>query len=156
MTRHRFIQQTLTFWLLFTLLGMAHTGPSRAYSSNTLSPDTLVANLNQTDTELSKQQLSKILTLKKTRWSNNQRIQIFLYAEDSDAFNEFIVNQLGVFPYQLRRHWKRAGFSGRASPPVVVENMDELIKRLQTTPGAIGFIPGSLMTSELQRVTISD
>ncbi|BFM13896.1 hypothetical protein R50073_00790 [Maricurvus nonylphenolicus] len=135
---------------------MAHASQSSAYSPDTLSPDTLVANLNQSETEVSKQQLSKILTLKKTRWSNNQRIQIFLYAEDSEAFNEFIVNQLGVFPYQLRRHWKRSGFSGRASPPVIVDSMDELIERLEATPGAIGFIPQSLMTSELQRVTISD
>ncbi len=118
-------------------------------------PDTLVANRDGLPANISNQQLSNILTLKKTAWPNKQRIQIFLYHEDSEAFSTFIVEQLGLFPYQLRRHWQRASFSGRASAPVIVDDLTELVAIISNTPGAIGFIPHTLMSAELQRVEIS-
>ncbi len=118
-------------------------------------PDTLVANPDGPPSSISNQQLASILTLKKTTWPNKQRIQIYLYHEDSEAFSLFIVEQLGLFPYQLRRHWQRASFSGRASSPVIIDNMDELVEIIATTPGAIGFIPHTMISAELKRVEIS-
>lgn len=118
-------------------------------------PDTLVANRDGLPDNISNLQLSNILTLKKTAWPNKQRIQIFLYHEDSEAFSAFIVEQLGLFPYQLRRHWQRASFSGRASAPIVIDDLTELVDIISNTPGAIGFIPHTLMSAELQRVEIS-
>lgn len=118
-------------------------------------PDTLVANRDGLPAHISSQQLSNILTLKKTVWPNRQRIQIFLYHEDSEAFSAFIVEQLGLFPYQLRRHWQRASFSGRASAPVIIDDLTELVDIISNTPGAIGFIPHTLMSAELQRVEVS-
>lgn len=146
----------LKSWPMITLLPKGFLASllliSIAYGN---APDTLVANPDGLPSNISNQQLANILTLKKTAWSNKQRIQIYLYHEDSEAFSSFIVEQLGLFPYQLRRHWQRASFSGRASAPVIVDDLDELVEIISKTPGAIGFIPHTMISGELERVEIS-
>jgi hypothetical protein len=144
------VYNTLKHTLLILSLSVSPTTQSDA-----LAPDTLVVNLDSDIRQMSQKQISSILTLKQTHWDNNKRIQIYLYHKDSEAFSLLIVSQLGVFPYQLRRLWQRAGFSGRASPPIIIDDMSELITKLSETPGAVGFIPAHLITAELQRVTVT-
>jgi ABC-type phosphate transport system substrate-binding protein len=106
-------------------------------------------------TSISAAQLTHIFALRQTSWAGQERIRIFLPQTQSPEYTDFTKRYLGLFPYQLRRHWDRATFSGRATPPVLFSSDQALVEAIATTPGAIGFVPASVDTAELIRVEIT-
>ncbi len=60
-----------------------------------------------------------------------------------------------MFPYQLDRAWQKLTFSGIGTPPAEVSSAAEMLKLLQSTPGAIGYLPADNETTECQKVSRS-
>ena len=112
---------------------------------------------------LSTNQLSDIFTLKQKNWANGLRIRIVVLKPSPPEYVSFVTEQLGIFPYQLNRHWKRLNFSGRATAPKTAKSVSELLTYIANTPGAIGYIPGTVELSgispsiqqDLQRVELT-
>ena len=44
-------------------------------------------------------------------------------------------------PSQIRAYWSRLVFTGRAQPPREAADADEVRRLLQSTPGAIAYLP---------------
>lgn len=82
-----------------------------------------------------------IFTGKLTRWSNGQRIHVFVLQDNHAYHRLFVKKQLGLFPYQLRQIWDRNVFSGLGEAPDVVANIQEMCHLVATTPGAVGYAP---------------
>ncbi|WP_200192443.1 hypothetical protein [Halorhodospira abdelmalekii] len=89
--------------------------------------------------ELSQSTLRAIFTVRLQQLSG-ERLQVFILEPDHPTHVEFSRNILGVFPYQLRDAWNRATFSGTGSTPTVLTSEAEMLQRIATTPGAIGYI----------------
>ena len=45
-----------------------------------------------------------------------------------------------MLPYSLRRNWDRLIFSGTGRAPVRVQSVEEMMRLVRETPGAIGYI----------------
>lgn len=90
---------------------------------------------------LSSDLLRSIFGMRATVWPNGQRIQVFVLPDKHPMHRRFSKSVLGLFPYQLRQAWDRAVFSGTGEAPVQVADVQEMLERLKTTAGAIGYLP---------------
>ena len=46
-----------------------------------------------------------------------------------------------MFPYQLEQTWQKLTYSGIGTPPVEIATAQQMLQLIQTTPGAIGYLP---------------
>lgn len=115
----------------------------------------LYTNADSTVDSISAQQLKRIFSLRQLSWENQERIQIFLPENPTSEYTDFVKQSIGLFPYQLRRHWDRATFSGKSTAPLLFSSDRELVQAIAATPGAIGFVPDNVDVSELKRVEIT-
>lgn len=75
-----------------------------------------------------------------TSWSNGLPITIFVFPDRDNKHIEFCSQALSIFPRQLRRSWDRMIYTGIGDGPIIVESEEEMIKRVTSTPGAIGYV----------------
>jgi len=73
-------------------------------------------------------------------WPDGQPLTVFVFRDDAPLHQQFCRKVLGVLPYTLRRNWDRLLFSGAAQAPIVVDSPQEMLLRVASTPGAIGYI----------------
>ncbi len=66
-----------------------------------------------------------------------------VYVLDGDDHRLFCRDVLKVYPHQLKKGWDRMEYTGRASIPRVVQSESELLKLVEQTSGAIGYISSS-------------
>lgn len=99
----------------------------------------LIAN-GGTDVErLSRNEARLYLTMRIKNWPDGTAVKLFVLPDDSELHERFTNTVLGLYPYQLRRVWDRQTFSGTGQPPVTVPSPQEMIRRVATTPGALGY-----------------
>lgn len=73
-------------------------------------------------------------------WPDGQAVHVFVLPDDHPVHIRFAKVVLGVFPHQLRLAWDRQVFSGTAQAPTRVTSEREMLERVATTPGAIGYV----------------
>lgn len=128
--------RTLLFWFVISYVAMC----SISAQALAAAPVKLIVSEDVDAQSLSKAQLRSIFSMRETRWPNNQRIRVFVLAQKSPIHKAFTQSALGVFPYQLKRIWDKNVFTGIGEEPVVVGDESEMIRQIQATPGAIGYI----------------
>lgn len=124
----------LCFWLVSVSYGAAKSSDVR----NKIIP---VVNLHNQQESISRNGLSAIFKMRLRRWEDGSQITVFVL-QDEDSWHKLFCKQiLNVFPHQMRRGWNKLVFSGTGQAPVAVENKSEMIERIATTPGAVGYLP---------------
>ena len=91
---------------------------------------------------LTRNQARLFFTMRLPTCPNGQSVKVFVLPDDDPLHAEFVKTVLGLFPYQLRQVWDRQVFSGTGQAPITVRNEQEMIERVATTPGAIGYAAG--------------
>jgi ABC-type phosphate transport system substrate-binding protein len=81
-----------------------------------------------------------IFGMRQVTWPDQQRIQVFVLADKHPTHVAVCKEHLNLFPYQLRQSWDRLVYSGMAQAPKEVASEAELINKVATTPGAIGYV----------------
>lgn len=89
-----------------------------------------------------------IFTRKLTRWPDGQPVRVFVLEDNHPLHKYFVKQNLDLFPYQLRQIWDRLVFSGIGQAPQTVEGLEEMLKLVGSTPGAIGYAPAVDNTEE--------
>lgn len=113
----------------------------------------VVANIDVPLQSLTQAQLRNIFTLRQVLWPDGSAITVFVMPADDILHQQFSKQQLRLFPYQLNNLWDRQSFSGLAGRPQLVENSLQMLERLKSTPGSIGYVAhfeGDAMLKELQ------
>ncbi|MFN4343387.1 MAG: hypothetical protein ACK4FE_15340 [Azonexus sp.] len=57
--------------------------------------------------------------------------------------DEFLFNYLGQKEEQYTGYWLVRRYVGKGTPPLELGGVDELIKYVQSTPGALGYVPAA-------------
>jgi len=109
---------------------------------------------NQANHELSRQALRSIYSMRTQSWPDGQRLVVFVLEDDADLHSDFCQTILGVLPYQLRRSWDRLIFSGRASAPIVVANVEEMKRRVAETNGSLGYLSANQIDDSIAVVGV--
>ncbi len=89
-------------------------------------------------------------------WPDGQPLTVFVFRDDDSLHQQFCRKVLGVLPYTLRRNWDRLLFSGAAQAPIVVDSPQEMLRRVATTPGAIGYIEKEFANESVSIVEITE
>ncbi len=118
----------LIFGFIFTLTGSANAGVSVIVNSGT--------DIEALDTQL----LSRIYAMQLRSWNNGDSIKVFVLPARNKIHRDFVVSNLKMQPHQLDRLWSRLIFTGTGRAPTVVKTELEMINRVRTTVGAIGYI----------------
>jgi len=108
-----------------------HTHPPRVITNNSVVPD------------ISEQFLREVFSGKMRYWPDGQAITVVVLDHNSPLHQSFIQLRLRMFPYQVQRIWNKRIYSGRADPPIVVNDINAMRNTVVNTPGAIGYLPFS-------------
>ena len=86
------------------------------------------------------QQLRRVYAKRQLQWESGQIIVVYVLPAKSPTHQQFTLDYLHLFPYQLNRIWHRLSFSGVGTAPIVVYSQAEMLAAVKNTPGAIGYV----------------
>jgi ABC-type phosphate transport system substrate-binding protein len=89
---------------------------------------------------LSQSQVRAMFGMRQPKWSDGTSVKVFVLADLNAVHAAFCKEKLDLFPYQLRQSWDRLVYSGIGQAPTEVASEEEMISRVSTTPGAIGYV----------------
>jgi len=87
-------------------------------------------------------------------WPDGTPVRVFVLGDKHPLHERFCKQELGVLPHRLRRTWDRAVFAGVGQAPEQVSEVDEMIQRIATIPGAIGYLPEDRVDETVRKLTI--
>lgn len=87
------------------------------------------------------------------RWSDGQRVKVFVLQKDHPTHKAFATEVLGTYPYQLERIWRRLVYSGTGRAPQVCVDEEEMRRKVLSTPGAIGYV-GKIEEGDLNVIRV--
>lgn len=92
-----------------------------------------------TSTKLDRSLLRAVFTMRLRQWPDGSPVRVFVLPDDNPLSDQFYRERLGMYSYVLRRAWDRMVFTGTGLAPTVVRTEKEMIERVRSTPGAIGY-----------------
>ena len=102
---------------------------------------------------LSRDAVLAMFAMHSRRWSNGQRVKVFVLEQDHPTHKVFATEVLGTYPYQLERIWRRLVYSGTGRAPQVCADEQEMLRKVMSTPGAIGYV-GTVEEGDLNVIRI--
>lgn len=138
--------------LLFSALLWADN-PAGALADAASQPQVVVHPTVQVQS-LTSAQLRSIYLKRQVIWPDGLPIQVFVLPLQSLTHKQFSQSQLKLFPYQLERNWQKLTFSGIGTPPSEVSSATDMLRLIQTTPGAIGYLPFDHETTDAKVIQI--
>ncbi len=118
----------MLFGALLTLAQAAFSAPK------------IVLNQSVEFTSLDSAYLNQIFAMQIRKWPDGQAIQVFILPSTSSLHRKFVIDRLKIQAHQLDRIWNRMLFTGTGKAPTVVDSEDTMLKMIQTTQGAIGYV----------------
>lgn len=116
-----------TFLLLLALAAFA---PAQAQVA-------VIAHPGVADASVDTGTLIGIYSLDKTRWSDGSAIVPF---DAATAAQEAFYGALGQSANQFKKVWLRKKLSGEGQPPESLGSDAEILAKVASTPGAVGFV----------------
>ncbi len=98
----------------------------------------VIANKSAPVSKISAGSLLQIYLMKNTKWSDGTKIVVYYNKEQSicDKVCEFI----GMDIINLRKRWMQMQLSGEGKAPEAIDGDEEMIKKVRSTEGAIGYV----------------
>lgn len=87
--------------------------------------------------------LRAMFSMRVRQWPDGRPLRVFVLPDTHPLHDRFCRELLGTYPYVLRTGWDRMVYTGTGFAPVVVSSEEEMRRRVQATPGAIGYVPGN-------------
>jgi hypothetical protein len=84
--------------------------------------------------------LRAVFAMRVRQWPDGSPVRVFVLPDDDPLSDRFYRERLGMHSYVLRRAWDRMVFTGTGFAPTVVRSEAEMIERVRSTPGAIGYV----------------
>ncbi len=103
---------------------------------------------------ISQSSLRAIFGMRLNKWPADTPVKVFVMKDDAPEHGAFSKNILQVFPHQLRLAWDRQVFSGQGQYPEQVASTQEMLSKISSTPGAIGYIKTSEVTNNVRILQI--
>jgi hypothetical protein len=87
--------------------------------------------------------LRAIFGMRLQKWPGDTPVKVFVLRDETAEHANFSKTQLQVFPQQLRMAWDRQVFSGQGQYPEQLGSTQEVLAKVASTPGAIGYVKAS-------------
>jgi ABC-type phosphate transport system substrate-binding protein len=107
----------------------------------------VIANKSVTESSLASNKVASIYSLETTKWSNGNKIVVFDNNGDSKpAF----YSGIGKDQLAIKKEWMKKQLTGEAKAPEALGSDSDVIAKVSSTPGAIGFVKSSSVTSSVK------
>ena len=100
----------------------------------------IIVNPNVSVTTLSQNAVRAMFAMKLLQWPDGRPVRVFVLADDNLLHRTFCKEVLDVYPYQMRQTWDRLVYSGTGQAPTEVASEDEMVRKVASTPGAMGYV----------------
>ena len=94
-----------------------------------------------------------IYSLNTQEWSDGTPIIVVATKGNEDTAQKFF-QYIGKRPLDMKKLWMRAQLSGEGKPPVALNSDEDVVARVASTPGAIGFVRELNAGSSVKTVAI--
>lgn len=150
----KYIKSILYYLMFCGFITIAMMVPPTTAVSENSAPRILVNKNANTETDLSIRELIDIFTRRKTQWDDRTEIVVLTQGMDSLPNKQFLIEVLGITPYQYRSRLGRNTYSGRVSPPIEVNSEEEMLDKLVRDESAIGYIYNYILYKDDERLVI--
>lgn len=106
----------------------------------------VIANSSVAESKLEATKISNIYSLVTTKWSNGSKIIVIDQTSSADTKEKFY-NFIAKDPSSIRKEWLKKQLTGEAKAPETAANDEEVIAKVLSTPGSIGYINSSSVKS---------
>lgn len=100
----------------------------------------IIVNQSVDTTALSRTDLRLLFAGRRQFWADGTKVTVFVLPANTDVHRNFCADLLAMYPYQLEHIWHQITYSGLGDSPIIVTNQRELVERVNTTKGAIGYV----------------
>ena len=114
----------------------------------------LIAHPQVPNTALTRDTTRAIFAMRQRSWPDGQAVRGFVLPNNHPVHARFAKERLTVYPHQLQLAWDRMVFSGTGQAPSQVDNQIEMLERVATTPGALGYLEREYLDDRVQVVTM--
>jgi ABC-type phosphate transport system substrate-binding protein len=138
--------------LLIILIKQVSAAPSPDnYAANAVYA---VINADTAQHIISKNKLGAIFKMRLRHWQDGSPITVFVLEDENPLHRLFCKKILNVFPHQMRKSWNKLVFSGTGQAPVQVTDQQDMIDKISSTPGAIGYLSGENINDKIRVLQI--
>lgn len=99
----------------------------------------IIVNSSVSDNSVDKATIQKVFLGKKSALASGTKV-VPVMLKSGASYESFLNDVVGKSPNQFNTFWKQAVFSGKGTPPKSFASEAELVKFVESTPGAIGYI----------------
>jgi ABC-type phosphate transport system substrate-binding protein len=103
---------------------------------------------------LSQNEARSIFSMRTQNWPDGSPITVYVMPGRTEIHNNFVKQYLKLLPHQLKRSWDRMIYTGVGQAPVEVRSETEMVERLLSTPGSIGYLPKENVNDQLHIINI--
>ncbi|MCE8003151.1 hypothetical protein [Billgrantia ethanolica] len=114
----------------------------------------LIAHPQVANTSLTRDTTRAIFAMRQRSWPDGQAVRVFVLPNNHPVHARFAKERLTVYPHQLQLAWDRMVFSGTGQAPSQVGSQIEMLERVATTPGALGYLEREYLDDRVQVVTM--
>ena len=114
----------------------------------------IIANPKGATEYLDASTLRGIFGMRLSRWPDGTPIRVYVLPDDNPVHAKFTKRILNTYPHQLRRNWDRLVFSGTGNAPIQVESEQEMLDRIRTIPGSIGYIESGKESANVRVIKV--
>ncbi|MGR4066840.1 substrate-binding domain-containing protein [Halomonas sp. LR3S48] len=137
-------------WLLLPLVLALLPLPMQANERQIV----LIAHANVADATLTRDTTRAIFAMRQRSWPDGQAVRVFVLPNTHPVHARFAKERLTVYPHQLQLAWDRMVFSGTGQAPSQVSSQSEMLERVATTPGALGYLEREYLDERVQVITM--
>ncbi len=132
------LRRAFVLWLLANAL-LAGTAQAQTPEPAMLA----IAHPATSEETIPRASLRAIFGMRLQKWPADTPVKVFVLRDDALEHATFSKTVLQVFPQQLRMAWDRQVFSGQGQYPEQVGSTQEMLSKVASTPGAIGYVKAS-------------
>lgn len=119
------------------------------FASFSFAQVSVIVNKSVSD-KVDKGKLKNIYTLKTQKWTDGTKIIVFDSKESGTS--EKVYKEIGKSGSQLNKEWLRAQLTGEGKAPKKLKSDKEILEKVASTPGAIGYVSSSSVTDDVKVV----
>lgn len=109
----------------------------------------VIANKSVPENSISQSQLTDIYMLRSKTWSNGSAIVPLTIKTDNNTTNKFFA-AVGKSSMEMKKEWMKIQLTGEGMAPEGLGSEAEMLTKVASTPGAIGFVDQSKVTGDVK------
>ena len=109
----------------------------------------VIANKSVPDGSISNAKLQEVYSLKIKTRSNGQGIILFTLKNDNSTVEKFF-SSFGKSSSDMKKVWMKIQLTGEGTAPDALGSEDEILNKVASTPGAIGYIDAKKVNDKVK------